>query len=39
MKQGYEGGFKRGLLTIETSKFMGFSSDRIFACNLLMSSR
>lgn len=28
------GGFKGGLLTIEVSKFMGFSSDRIFACNL-----
>ena len=29
-----KGGFKGGLLTIEVSKFMGFSSDRIFACNL-----
>lgn len=28
------GGFKGGLLTIEVSKFMGFASDRIFACNL-----
>lgn len=25
---------RRDLLTIEVSKFMGFSSDRIFACNL-----
>lgn len=29
-----KGGFKGGLLTIEVSKFIGFSSDRIFACNL-----
>jgi hypothetical protein len=29
-----KGGFKGGLLTIEVLKFMGFSSDRIFACNL-----
>jgi hypothetical protein len=29
-----KGGFKGGLLTIEVSKFTGFSSDRIFACNL-----
>ena len=29
-----KGGFKGGPLTIEVSKFMGFSSDRIFACNL-----
>lgn len=29
-----KGGFKGGWLTIETSKFMGFSSDRIFACAL-----
>jgi hypothetical protein len=29
-----KGGFKGGLLTIEVSKYMGFSSDRIFACNL-----
>ena len=29
-----KGGFKGGLLTIEVSKFMGLSSDRIFACNL-----
>jgi len=29
-----KGGFKGGLLSIEVSKFMGFSSDRIFACNL-----
>ncbi|MGH7300773.1 MAG: hypothetical protein ACREKQ_01775 [Candidatus Rokuibacteriota bacterium] len=29
-----KGGFKGGLLTIEVSRLMGFSSDRIFACNL-----
>ena len=29
-----QGGFKGGWLTIEVSKFMGFSSDRIFACAL-----
>ena len=29
-----KGGFKGGLLTIEVSKFMGLSSDRIFACDL-----
>ena len=29
-----KGGFKGGLLTIEVSKFMGFSSDRLCACNL-----
>lgn len=29
-----KGGFKGGTLTIEASKFMGFSSDRIFACDL-----
>lgn len=29
-----KGGFKGGLLTIEVSKFLGLSSDRIFACNL-----
>jgi len=29
-----KGGFKGGLLTIEVSRFMGFSSERIFACNL-----
>jgi hypothetical protein len=29
-----KGGFKGGSLTIEVSKLMGFSSDRIFACNL-----
>jgi len=29
-----KGGFKGGLLTIEVSKFMGFSSDRIFTCDL-----
>jgi len=29
-----KGGFKGGLLTIEVRKFMGLSSDRIFACNL-----
>jgi hypothetical protein len=28
------GGFKGGLLTIEVLKFMGFSSDRIFTCDL-----
>lgn len=29
-----KGGFKGGHVTIEVSKFMGFSSDRIFACDL-----
>lgn len=29
-----KGGFKGGSLTIEVSKLMGFSSDRIFACDL-----
>ena len=29
-----KGGFKGGMLTIELLKFMGFGSDRIFACNL-----
>ena len=29
-----KGGFKGGLLTIEATKFMGFASDRIFACDL-----
>lgn len=29
-----KGGFKGGLLTLEISKFMGFGSDRIWACNL-----
>jgi hypothetical protein len=29
-----KGGFKGGLLTIELSKFLGLSSDRIFACDL-----
>ncbi len=29
-----KGGFKGGRLTIEVMKFMGFSSDRIFACDL-----
>ena len=29
-----KGGFKGGRLTIERLKFMGFSSDRIFACDL-----
>lgn len=29
-----KGGFKGGLLTIEVWKLMGFSSDRIWACNL-----
>ena len=28
------GGFKGGSLTIEVVKLMGFSSDRIFACDL-----
>lgn len=29
-----KGGFKGGRITIELSKFMGFSSERIFACEL-----
>lgn len=29
-----KGGFKGGSLVIEVSKLMGFSSDRIFACDL-----
>lgn len=29
-----KGGFKGGHLTIEVSKFMGFSSDRIWVCDL-----
>jgi hypothetical protein len=29
-----KGGFKGGRITIEVSKFMGFSSDRIFAWDL-----
>jgi len=29
-----KGGFKGGMLTIETVKFMGLSSDRFFTCNL-----
>jgi hypothetical protein len=29
-----KGGFKGGRLTIEVSRFMGFSSERIFACDL-----
>ena len=29
-----KGGFKGGVLTIEVLKFMGLSSDRLFACNL-----
>jgi hypothetical protein len=29
-----KGGFKGGRLTIEAPKFMGFSSDLIFACDL-----
>ncbi len=29
-----KGGFKGGMLTIEVSKFMGLSSNRLFACNL-----
>jgi len=33
-KGGTTGGSQHGLLTIELSRFMGFASDRIFACNL-----
>jgi hypothetical protein len=29
-----KGGFKGGQITIEQSKMMGFSSDRIFSCDL-----
>ncbi|HSF05814.1 MAG TPA: hypothetical protein VLG10_08495 [Methylomirabilota bacterium] len=29
-----QGGFKGGTLTIEKIKWMGMSSDRVFACNL-----
>jgi len=29
-----KGGFKGGRLTIEVSKFLGLSSDQLFACNL-----
>jgi hypothetical protein len=29
-----KGGFKGGRVTIELSKFMGFSSERIFTCDL-----
>src|SRR5688572_14363425 len=29
-----KGGFKGGRITIEKSKLMGFSSERIFACDL-----
>jgi hypothetical protein len=29
-----KGGFKGGRITIELSKFMGFSSERIFSCDL-----
>ena len=29
-----QGGFKGGRLTIEVSKLLGFSSDRIFSCDL-----
>ena len=29
-----KGGFKGGCLSIEVSKLMGFSSDRIFSCEL-----
>ena len=29
-----KGGFKGGRVTIEVSKFMGFSSERIFSCDL-----
>lgn len=29
-----KGGFKGGRLTVEVSKFFGFSSDRIYTCDL-----
>jgi hypothetical protein len=29
-----KGGFKGGRITVERSKFMGFSSERIFSCEL-----
>ena len=29
-----KGGFKGGLLTFELEKFMGFASERVFACHL-----
>jgi hypothetical protein len=29
-----KGGFKGGRITIELSKFMGFSSERLFSCDL-----
>jgi hypothetical protein len=29
-----KGGFKGGRITIDVSKFMGFSSERIFSCDL-----
>ena len=29
-----KGGFKGGRITLDVSKLMGFSSDRIFACDL-----
>jgi hypothetical protein len=29
-----KGGFKGGMLTVEVSRFLGLSSDRIFACDL-----
>jgi hypothetical protein len=29
-----KGGFKGGRITIEQSKFLGFSSERVFACDL-----
>lgn len=29
-----KGGFKGGRLTIEVSKFMGLTSDRLFSCDL-----
>ena len=28
------GGFRGGMLTIEVQKFLGFTSDRVFICNL-----
>ena len=29
-----KGGFKGGMLTVETVKFLGLGSERLFACNL-----
>ena len=29
-----KGGFKGGMITIETVKFLGLGSERLFACNL-----